>query len=225
MKQDTNWIVVSTSYNPLPLYELIKKTILAQMEDQYLFATVYNQEAAFYSFRLDSLSNPQWYEHFNTKVNVGKAISMTRQHKVLLEYVAQERHQQAFTTLGVVDQQAIHTDAEEQYVSYAFLQQSGTQSGNLNKVDLQNDYTTGDNQYPKNRQQSLHLLDKYSKTGSYAHQEDSLRACHLHKKRVAEGMIRDPVEGLTPKRVRLNPSTKYIGRTRNASNVTSWGIH
>jgi hypothetical protein len=37
------------------------------------------------------------------------------------------------------------------------------QNGNL-KVDLQNDFTTADNRYPKNRQQTLHLLDKYSKT-------------------------------------------------------------
>jgi hypothetical protein len=31
-------------------------------------------------------------------------------------------------------------------------------------VDLQNDFTTGDNRYPKNHQQTLHLLDKYSNT-------------------------------------------------------------
>jgi hypothetical protein len=31
-------------------------------------------------------------------------------------------------------------------------------------VDLQNDFTTGDNHYPKNCQHTLHLLDKYSKT-------------------------------------------------------------
>jgi hypothetical protein len=31
-------------------------------------------------------------------------------------------------------------------------------------VDLQNDFTTGNNRYPKNLQQTLHLLDKYSKT-------------------------------------------------------------
>jgi hypothetical protein len=30
-------------------------------------------------------------------------------------------------------------------------------------VDLQNDFTTGNNRYPKNRQQTLHLLEKYSK--------------------------------------------------------------
>jgi hypothetical protein len=31
-------------------------------------------------------------------------------------------------------------------------------------VDLQNNFITGDNRYPKNHQQILHLLDKYSKT-------------------------------------------------------------
>jgi hypothetical protein len=56
----------------------------------------------------------------------------------------------------------VRDDAEEQYISYAFLRQSGTQHGNL-KVDLQNDFTTGDNHYPNNRQHTLHLLDKYRK--------------------------------------------------------------
>jgi hypothetical protein len=43
MKQDTEWSVVSTSYDPLMLYRLIERTILAQTEDQYPFATVYDQ--------------------------------------------------------------------------------------------------------------------------------------------------------------------------------------
>jgi hypothetical protein len=85
--------------------------ILAQTKDQYSFATVYDHELAFYSFHQDSLSNPQWYEHFNTKVNFGAAIGMTRQHKVLLEYVAMELHNQAFATLGAAEQQAVREDA------------------------------------------------------------------------------------------------------------------
>jgi hypothetical protein len=108
------------------------------------------------------LTNPQWYaERFNTKVDVGADIGVTRQHKVLLEYVAMELHQQAFATLGAAEeQQAVHEDAEERYyISHAFLRQNGLQHGNL-KVDLQNDFTIGDNRYPKNRQQTLrhHLL-------------------------------------------------------------------
>jgi hypothetical protein len=74
-----------------------------------------------------------------------------------------ELYTQTFATLGAAEQQAVREDAEERYISYAFLRQSGTQHGNL-KVDLQNDFTTSDNRYPKNRQQTLHLLDKYSMT-------------------------------------------------------------
>jgi hypothetical protein len=62
-----------------------------------------------------------------------------------------------------MEQQLVRDNAEERYVSYAFLRQSGTQHSNL-KVDLQNHFTTGDNHYPKNCQQTLHLLGKYSKT-------------------------------------------------------------
>jgi hypothetical protein len=124
---------------------------------------VYDQELSFYSFKRDNMSNPQWYERFNTKVDVRGSIGVTHQHKVLLEYVAQESYTRALMDLGPVEQQLVRDDAEERYISYAFLRQSGTYHGNL-KVDLQNDLTTGENRYPKNHQQILHLLDNYSKT-------------------------------------------------------------
>ena len=54
MKQDGDWPTVSISYDPLTLYRLIKKTILAQTEDQYPFATVYDQEMSFYGYRQDN---------------------------------------------------------------------------------------------------------------------------------------------------------------------------
>jgi hypothetical protein len=90
MKQETDWAIVSTSYDPLTLYRLIERTILAQTEEQYQFATVYDQELSFYSFKQETLLNPQWYERFNTKVDASEAIGVTRKYKVLLDYVAQE---------------------------------------------------------------------------------------------------------------------------------------
>jgi hypothetical protein len=77
MKQDTDWNMTRTSYNPLELYQLIEKMTLAQTEDQYPFATVYDQELNFYSFWQETMSNLQWYEKFNTKVDVGLAIGVT----------------------------------------------------------------------------------------------------------------------------------------------------
>jgi hypothetical protein len=78
--------------------------------------------------------------------------------------VAQENHTLAFTALSAEQKQVVlEDDAEEHYISYTFLHQSRAQHGNL-KVDLGNDFTTGSNRYPKTHQQTLHLLDKYSKT-------------------------------------------------------------
>jgi hypothetical protein len=151
MKQDMDWNTMIISYDPLNFYRLMERTVLAQTEDQCPFATVYDQELSFYSFKQDNMPNPQWYECFNTKVDVSGAIGVTRQHKVLFEYVAQESYTRAFTDLGPVEQHLVRDDAEVRYVSYAFLRQSGTHHGNL-KMDLQNDFTTGDNRYPKNRQ-------------------------------------------------------------------------
>jgi hypothetical protein len=105
MKQDTNWNVASTSYDPLDLYRLVEKTTLAQTEDQYPFTTVYNQELNFYSFQQETMSNPQWYKKFNTKVDVGLAIGVTQQHKVLLEYVAQENQCHTLTFVALSAEQ------------------------------------------------------------------------------------------------------------------------
>jgi hypothetical protein len=77
--------------------------------------------------------------------------------------VAQESYTKSLADLGAVEKKLVRDDVEEKYVSYSLLQKSGTQHGNL-KVDLQNEFTTGYNRYPKNRQQTLHLLNKYSKT-------------------------------------------------------------
>jgi hypothetical protein len=68
---------------------------------------------ALYSFQQETLSNPLYYERFNTKVDVANVIGITQQHKVLLKYVAQDVHQQAFAALTAADQQAVHMDAEE----------------------------------------------------------------------------------------------------------------
>jgi hypothetical protein len=210
MKQDTDWTAVSVSYDPLILYRLIEKSILAQTEDQYPFATVYDQELSFYQFCHDNMNNPQCYERFNTKVDVGDAIGVTCQHRSLLEHVAQEQLTGTtvvtFASLTTTHQELVRKDAEERYLSYVFLRQSGPQQAKL-KVKLQNDFTTGDNHYPKTRQQTLHLLDKYSKTA-------------VTKLTNSEGAssLRDVVAVPIEKR---NLSTKHIGRARPVTNATA----
>ena len=90
MKYDPYWDNTSTSYDPLQILALIEKTVLAQTEYQYSFATVYKQEFTIYSFIQNTLSNDQWHEWFNTKITVGSDIGVTRKHQVLLCHVTEE---------------------------------------------------------------------------------------------------------------------------------------
>ena len=93
-------------------------------------------------------SHQRWYERFNTKIDVGSAIGVTRQHHLLLEHVAAEAGTVKFDDLSTDDQEDVRAKAEERYLSYVFLRQSGKQHNKL-KVDLQNDFTTGDDRHPK----------------------------------------------------------------------------
>ena len=89
MKQDVIWTTVATSYDPLQLISIVEKTVLAETEDQYPFAIVYEQELSLYGFHQNTMTNDQWYERFNTKVDVGTSIGVTRQNSIILEWTTQ----------------------------------------------------------------------------------------------------------------------------------------
>ena len=165
MKHDPDWNTVDTSPNePLLLISLIEKTILAQTEDQYPYATVYEQELSIYGFQQNTLSNEQYYEKFNTKIDIANAIGINWEHKALLEHQAGAKHGGAtYDSLNDAEQAAVREEAKEAYLSFVMLKQAGKQHNKL-RQDLRNDFTTGDNRYPQNRQQALLLLDKYSKS-------------------------------------------------------------
>ena len=53
-------------------------------------------------------------------------------------------------------------DTNERYLSYILFRKSGNQHNQL-EVDLQNDFTTGYEHYPKNIQGTRMLLERYTK--------------------------------------------------------------
>ena len=218
MKQDSDWTTVSTSFNPLALYSLIEKTVLTQSETLYQFATIYAQEQAFYSFRQDTtMSNTQWYERFNTKLDVGTAVGVTHQHKGLLDCVAMELHQTTFESLPAAEQQAVRDDTEERYASLALLLQSGSQHAKL-KESIRDSFTMGHNNYPKTRQQTLHLLDNHSKSTSPKATPSEASSFAQHTGRVqAAKSVAKAVEN-------KRPSTRKSSRIISVRSVAAKGI-
>ena len=112
------------------------------------------------------MTSAQWYKRFNTNIDVGTAIEFTRQHQALLNYCTNEHTASAtYDTLEDADKLTFCNNDEKRYISYILPRQSGMQHANL-KENLHNGFTTGDNRYPKTRQETLHFLDKYSKVAT-----------------------------------------------------------
>ena len=61
---------------------------MAQAEDKYFYATVWNQECVLYVFQQYTLTNEHYYKQFNTEVDAGEAIVITRQYRVVMEDTA-----------------------------------------------------------------------------------------------------------------------------------------
>jgi hypothetical protein len=163
MKQDASWTTVSASYNPLELYRLIKRVVLKQTKDQYPFVAVHEQSLAMLNTKQGGLSNMQWYELFNTRHDVARSVGVELKHKVLWEYCAQLKHSMSYDALGTTNQAAMRQAAEDQYLAYILLVNSGRQYKHLRK-ELQNNFTKGSNKYPENCSQTFLFLDRYSKS-------------------------------------------------------------
>jgi hypothetical protein len=162
MKQDASWTMVSASYDPLKLYRLIKRVVLKQTKDQYPFAAVHEQSLAVLNTKRGGLSNMQWYERYNTHHDVAHSVRVKLGNKVLWEYCPQSKHSTSYKALGTTNQAAMRQAAEDQYLAYILLVNSGEQHEHLRKK-LQNNFTKGSNKYPENCSQTLLFLDRYSK--------------------------------------------------------------
>jgi hypothetical protein len=163
MKQDASWMTVSTSYDPLKLYKVIKQVVLKQTEDQYPFAAVHKQNLAILNTKQGGLTNTQWYEHFNMQYDVARSVGVEFGHKVLWEYCAQSAYSRSYDLLTTTKQAAMRQAAEERYLAYLFLVNRSAQHKLLWK-ELRNNFTKGSNKYPENCPQALLFWDRYLKS-------------------------------------------------------------
>jgi hypothetical protein len=163
MKQDASWTTVSASYDPLELYRLIERVVHKQTKNQYPFAAVHEQSLAVLNNKQGGLSNTQWHKRFNTWHVIARSVGVELGHKVLWKYCGQSKHSTSYDALGTTDQAAMRQAAEDGYLTYILLVNSGGQHRHLRK-ELQNNFTKGSNKYPENCSQTLLFLGRYSKS-------------------------------------------------------------
>jgi hypothetical protein len=162
MKQEKLWVAVSNSYKPLELYKLTESVVLKQTKDQYPVAVVWDQYSAVFNAKQRSLSNTEWYEKFNTKVEVAELVGCVFGQDKILNYYAELEFKDPYQGLSTTEQAVVKIQARERFMTYGLLKTSSNSHDKI-KSDLSDDFTKGSNTYPTTPQQTLLLLDKYSK--------------------------------------------------------------
>jgi hypothetical protein len=168
MEHDASWSTTIKSGDPLLLYALIEKTILAQSEETYPFPIIYKHEREMYLYEQNTLTNNQWYHRFVTNANVAASQGVERQHGVLRDYVAKQLHGMPYDQLtDIAQKDAVCKDVAERYLAFVFLSQSGKKHNQL-RADLKNQFMSGHDNYPRTVQAMLRFLDNYDQQHSAA---------------------------------------------------------
>ena len=75
-----------------------------------------------------NLTNNNWYDQFNTKVEVAESVGVNFNFKKIWEYCVQEVHKAAYTytSLQPDKQEAVRLSARERFLSYALIKMSNS---------------------------------------------------------------------------------------------------
>ncbi len=163
MKQEKLWAAVSASYKHLELYKLIESVILKQTEDQYPVAAVWDQYMAVYNAKQGSLSNTEWYERFHTKVEVAESVGCVFANDRTLDYCAELENKKSYNARNATEIAVVDVLARDRFMANGLFKTISTANDKV-KSDLLDYFTKGSYNYPITPQQTLLLLDKYSKT-------------------------------------------------------------
>jgi Zinc knuckle len=165
MKDNATYDLVTKSGNPLKLKGLIDMIVMAQTEHQYYAKTIHEQEKGLLEFVQGNLTNAQYYKKISNRISVDKSVGITRIHKVTVKATAKKLFTKKVEGLNEDELHQAEEMAEGSYLAYLMIMNSSTQYDEL-KVSLADDYAKGKDTYPKNRQETLCLLDAFIKTAA-----------------------------------------------------------
>jgi len=75
------------SHKPLELKILFAKTILAQSNDKFCCKTIHEHCCSMLGLQKGNLSNAEYYEKFNTRIDVAKTIIVKQVHPVAVDVI------------------------------------------------------------------------------------------------------------------------------------------
>lgn len=163
MKQDNDWVTVSTSFDPIALIKLVEKFVLKQSDNQYKIAVVIAEQLSILTFRQeDQVSNATYYDRFTTRVEVGRQTGVCYHTPELLKNKAVELGLGAYEGLMQNDKDTVVEVVEQEYLAYLFINNSNAKMHNQLKKEVANDYSKGNiHAYPSDIHKALTLMNEY----------------------------------------------------------------
>jgi hypothetical protein len=113
MKQDTDWVTISESFDPNLLFKLIEKFVLKQLDNQYKTAVLIAEQLSILQFRQDNqLGNAAYYDRFTTRVEVACQAGVCYYSQDLLEDKTTQLKMGGYDTLSDTDKKKVIDSVE-----------------------------------------------------------------------------------------------------------------
>jgi hypothetical protein len=154
MKQDTDCVTISESFDPNLLFKLIEKFVLKQSDNQYKTAVLIAEQLSILQFRQDDqLGNATYYDCFTTRVEVARQAGVCCYSPDLLEDKATQLKIGGYDTLSDTDKKKVIDSVKQDVVA-----------GKASRAekDVANDYSKGNiNAYPSDIHKALTLMNEH----------------------------------------------------------------
>jgi hypothetical protein len=125
MKQDTDWVTISESYDLTLLFKLIEKFVLKQSDNQYKMAVLIAEQLLILLFHQDDqVGNTAYYDRFTTRVKVACQAGVCYCSPDMLEDKATQLKMGDYDTLSDPDKKKVINSIEQEYLAYLFLNNS-----------------------------------------------------------------------------------------------------
>ena len=163
LKSSVNWDTMSSTYDMFTLLEDIK-TIIYKLEDQnYLPLSLHKAKINFYNFRQGMMKNPDYLDKFMNLTEMVESYEGTL-HDAAVFKIALLTPNLRSTPEADLDEDEriiINAAAREIYLSCASIVPSDPKRYGHLVEKLENEYTKGNNNYPKNMVKAYQLINKY----------------------------------------------------------------
>ena len=163
LKRSANWETVSAQYDMLGLLDAIK-TIIYKFEDQkYIPLSLHHAKRNFYEFRQGNFPNPDYLGRFMNLVDMAESYDAKLYDQGMFK-IAQDST--VYRTTAEADLQddeinMIETTEQDIYLACAFFVNSDLRQYGRLIEELENNYTEGNDNYPRNMVKAYQLLNEY----------------------------------------------------------------